>query len=115
MSHRNKPNRLCPRHSASFSPDRARNDAGQFKPEIKTGIDIGLRDGIPASEMARSVQRAETNMAYRTSDYVRWQQMDFVVSIEIHLSNNHTLNGRAFSDICDELKGKYPKTFKFTG
>ena len=41
--------------------------------------------------------------------------MDFVVGIEIHLSNNHTLNGKPFHDICDELAGKYPKDFKFTG
>jgi hypothetical protein len=25
------------------------------------------------------------------------------------------LNGKPFTDICDDLKGKYPKTFKFTG
>lgn len=41
--------------------------------------------------------------------------MDFVVGIEIHLSGNHTLNGKPFLDICDELAGKYPKDFKFTG
>lgn len=62
----------------------------------------------------------ECNMAYRTADYLRWQQMDFVVGIEIELSNNHTCldrNGvpQPFTDICDELKGKYPKEFKFVG
>ena len=57
----------------------------------------------------------ETNIAYRTSDYLRWQQMDFVVGIEIKLSNNHTLNGVHFTDICDTLKGRYPKDFKFVG
>ena len=41
--------------------------------------------------------------------------MDFVLGIEVKLSNNHTLNGVPFTDICDELKGKYPKDFKFTG
>ena len=64
---------------------------------------------------ARRLTATETNMAYRTSDHLRWQQMDFVVGIEIHLSNNHTLNGKPFYDICDELQGKYPKDFKFTG
>lgn len=63
---------------------------------------------------ARRLTATETNMAYRTSDHLRWQQMDFVVGIEIHLSNNHTLNGKPFHDICDELQGKYPKNFKFT-
>ena len=64
---------------------------------------------------ARRLAATETNIAYRTSDHLRWQQMDFVVGIEIHLSNNHTLNGKPFHDICDELQGKYPKDFKFTG
>lgn len=64
---------------------------------------------------ARRLAATETNIAYRTSDHLRWQQMDFVVGIEIHLSNNHTLNGKPFYDICDELAGKYPKDFKFTG
>lgn len=59
-------------------------------------------------------------MAYRTADHERWQQLDFVVGIEIHLSSNHTCRGRdgkphAFTDICDQLQGKYPKDFKFTG
>ena len=64
---------------------------------------------------ARRLAATETNIAYRTSDHLRWQQMDFVVGIEIHLSSNHTLNGRPFHDICDELQGRYPKDFKFTG
>lgn len=64
---------------------------------------------------ARRLASTETNIAYRTSDHLRWQQMDFVVGIEIHLSNNHTLNGKPFRDICDELAGSYPKNFKFTG
>ncbi len=59
--------------------------------------------------------RTETNMAYHTADHERWQQMDLVVGYEVKLSNNHTLNGRPFHDICDDLKGKYPKTFKFVG
>lgn len=51
---------------------------------------------------------------------MRWQQLDFVVGIEIKLSDNHTCLGKdglphPFSDICDELAGRYPKTFKFTG
>lgn len=52
----------------------------------------------------------ENNMAYRSADHERVQQMDFVLGIEIHTSNNHPV-----PDICDELKGKYPKEFKFVG
>jgi hypothetical protein len=142
--------------------DRVWNYTNQFKFEIEMEIDLGLRVGLPAAEMARELKqylkypdklfrrvrdeheklhlsqnakaynpgqgvyrssyknamrlaRTETNMAYRTSDHTRWQQLDFVVGIEVRLSNNHTLNGRAFTDICDKLKGKYPKDFKFTG
>lgn len=64
---------------------------------------------------ARRLAATETNIAYRTSDHLRWQQMDFVVGIEIQLSNNHTLNGVPLTDICDTLAGRYPKDFKFTG
>ena len=59
---------------------------------------------------ARRLTATETNIAYRTSDHLRWQQMDFVVGIEIQMSNNHPVE-----DICDELAGRYPKDFKFTG
>lgn len=64
---------------------------------------------------ARRLAATETNIAYRTADYTRYQQLDFVVGIEVHLSGNHTLNGKPFEDICDDLAGKYPKDFKFTG
>lgn len=52
----------------------------------------------------------ENNMAYRSADFERNQELDFVLGIEIHLSGNHPV-----VDICDDLAGKYPKTFKFTG
>lgn len=67
---------------------------------------------------AMRLARTETNMAYHAADYLRWQQMDFVVGIEVRLSNNHNCVGIKpghFFDICDELKGKYPKDFKFVG
>jgi len=69
---------------------------------------------------ARRLAATETNIAYRTSDHERWQDLDFIVGIEISLSNNHTcLNSKGvpepFTDICDELAGRYPKEFKFVG
>lgn len=69
---------------------------------------------------ARRLASTETNIAYRTSDQERWKQFDFVVGIEVRLSNNRTCLGRdgkphEFHDICDELAGRYPKDFKFTG
>ena len=88
---------------------------------------------------ARRLAATETNIAYRTADHLRWQKMDFVVGIEIVLSNNHTIRlhpgektsdlpgqmradgtpktnaVRTLTDICDTLAGRYPKDFKFTG
>lgn len=59
---------------------------------------------------AQRFTRTETNMAYRTADFERWAQLNFVVGIEIKVSNNHPER-----DICDELAGRYPKDFKFIG
>lgn len=62
--------------------------------------------------------RSEINMAYRKAEQTRWQQFDFVVGYEIKLSNNHNCKGipaGQFYDICDELAGKYPKTFRWSG
>lgn len=59
---------------------------------------------------AQRLARTETNIAYRTADYDRWQQLPFVIGVEIKLSNNHPTE-----DICDDLKGIYPKDFKWTG
>lgn len=75
---------------------------------------------------ARRLAATEINIAYRTADHDRVQDLDFVVGIRVNLSNNHTLNGEPFTDICDDLsapfgskatkgKGCYPKDFKFTG
>lgn len=56
------------------------------------------------------VARTEINMAYRTSDYEKNQQLDFVLGFEVFRSNTHF-----DCPICERLKGKYPKTFKWTG
>ncbi len=145
--------------------DRVWRYSDEFKEEMEMGIDLGLRHGLSADQMARDLQQylrhpdmlfrrvkdehgllhlskraaafhpgrgvyrssymnarrlaaTEANIAYRTSDHLRWQKMDFVVGVEIHLSNNHNCKGvpaGTYYDICDELKGKYPKDFKFTG
>lgn len=57
--------------------------------------------------------RSEINMAYRTAEQKRWEQMDFVVGYEIKLSKAH--DSVHHHDICDQLAGKYPKDFKWTG
>ena len=64
---------------------------------------------------ALRVARTEVNMAYRSADHENWKMDNKVIGIRISLSNNHTLNGKPFVDICDYLAGTYPKDFKFTG
>jgi hypothetical protein len=67
---------------------------------------------------AMRLTRTETNMAYRTADYTRWQQLPFVVGVRVKLSKNHNCIGvpkGQFYDICDELAGDYPKDFKLVG
>ena len=59
---------------------------------------------------AQRLARTETNIAYRTADLERWEQLDFVIGYEIKVSKNHP-----HYDICDELAGKYPKDFVWTG
>lgn len=147
--------------------DRVWNYAEMCKQQIEATLELGIKTGEGAAEMATDLKtylkypdklfrrvrgadgklhlskaasefhpgqgvyrssyknayrlaRTETNIAYRSADYLRRTQLDFVVGIEIHLSNNHTclgLDGKPhpFHDICDDLKGKYPKWFDFKG
>ena len=46
-----------------------------FKTEMEMGLDLGIRAG-------------------KSADHERWQNLNFVVDIEIHLSGNHTCKGR---------------------
>ncbi|HEY1054141.1 MAG TPA: hypothetical protein VGE24_03375 [Emticicia sp.] len=50
----------------------------------------------------------EINDAYRSADHYRWSTDASVIGFEVKLSNRHII-----VDMCDDLKGKYPKTFKF--
>lgn len=59
---------------------------------------------------ALRLARTETNMAYKQADYLRMQNLDFVVGFEVKRSNN-----KYDCDLCNSLKGKYPKDFKFRG
>ena len=73
-----------------------------------------------SAKNAERLARTEVNMAYREAEYLRWQQLDFVVGFRVMLSNNHTTTDSKgkkvpLTDICDELAGDYPKTFKFLG
>lgn len=73
-----------------------------------------------SAKNAQRLARTEINMAYRQAEYLRWQQLDFVVGFRIWLSNNHTVldskgKPQPLVDICDDLAGDYPKTFRFEG
>ena len=70
------------------------------------------RQGVYRSSYKNALRMTvtENNIAYRTADFVQQQEMDFVIGIEIRLSDNHPCD-----DICDDLAGVYPKKFKFTG
>ncbi len=54
--------------------------------------------------------RTEINMAYRAADMAAYNEEFMVVGYEVKRSN-HPYD----CPICESLKGKYPKTFKFIG
>ncbi|MGV6947005.1 hypothetical protein [Sphingobacterium kyonggiense] len=59
---------------------------------------------------ALRMARTETNMAYRSADNDRYARSKVILGYEVRLSDRHPT-----FDICDHLKGKYPKDFKFVG
>lgn len=63
---------------------------------------------------AKRLAQTEINMAYRTADFQRRQQLPFVVGIRVVLSDSHEAL-MPQGDMCDDLKGLYPKTFIFSG
>lgn len=78
----------------------------ESRKEYKPGKGVYKSSEANAMRLARN----EVNIAYRSADFERWQTMDMIKGIEVKLSNRHPVY-----DICDDLKGKYPKDFKFTG
>ena len=59
--------------------------------------------------------RNEINKSYRRAEWESYQYNPAIVGFRIRLSNNHTLNGKPFVDICDYAQGVYPKDFKWHG
>lgn len=91
---------------------RVRNDEG------KLVLSRPMKDYHPGQGVYRSAKMnalrtsaTTTNAAYRTADYERWSNQDFVLGIDIQRSANN----RGPCKICDAMVGRYPKTFKFTG
>lgn len=94
---------------------RIRNSKGQLVPSapMKTNRP-GTGVYNSAYQNALRLTATETNMAYRNADHERWNQIDFIVGFEVITSEVHHTR-MPQGDICDSLKGKYPKTFRFTG
>lgn len=69
---------------------------------------------------AMRLARTEINTAYKLAEQERYQNLDFVVGYEVHRSGD--LDEQIYGDssrkhecdLCESLKGKYPKDFVFT-
>lgn len=61
---------------------------------------------------AMRLARTEINKAYRLSDHLRWQAMDFVIGYRI-ITSQRSLT--PVCPLCERLQGVYPKSFMFTG
>lgn len=71
---------------------------------------VGMGHYRSARRNAERLMRTEINSAYHHANYERWQLEPFVIGIQIDLSPQHPEY-----DMCDELKGRYPKDFLFAG
>lgn len=71
-----------------------------------------LEKGVYQSSYKNAMRlaRTENNIAYHSASYDKYNEFDFVVGIEVRLSNN-----LAHCPFCQSMAGKYPKDFKFTG
>lgn len=92
---------------------RIRTEDGSFRWIDADPDDYPSGQGIYHSSYKNALRytRTTTNIAYRTADYDRYQELPFVIGIEIRLSNNP----KHVPDVCDDLAGQYPKDFKWTG
>lgn len=92
---------------------RVRNEAGKLIPS-KAMQAFHPGQGVYRSAYKNALRLAvtELNSIYRKADHLRWQSNDAVLGFEVKLSNRH---GAENADICDHLKGRYPKGFLFTG
>ncbi len=92
---------------------RVQQPDGSFRWVNANPKDYPSGQGIYHSSYRNALRytRTSTNMAYRTADYERNQDLPFMLGIEIRTTNNPHHK----EDICDKLAGKYPKEFKWTG
>lgn len=101
---------------------RVRDEKGVLRLS-KSAANYHPGQGVYRSSYKNAVRltATETNMAYRSADNERMNQMEWILGFEVHISDtNHTCldsHGvpQPFYDICDELQGRYPKWFRFVG
>lgn len=104
----NEPNKLFRRVRDAFGVLRLSKSAKAYHP--------GRGVYRSSYKNALRMTNTEINMAYRTADHYQWKEFDFVRGIEIKVSDApHVRESKHLTDICDELQGIYPKTFKFIG
>lgn len=104
----NEPNKLFRRVRDAFGVLRLSKSAKAYHP--------GRGVYRSSYKNALRMTNTEINMAYRTADHYQWKEFDFVRGIEIKVSDApHVRSAKHLTDICDELQGIYPKTFKFIG
>lgn len=82
------------------------NDYIKITEKTKSGKGIYKSSQANAERLTRN----EINLSYRYADSERIKATPFVVGQKIGLSNTHPVY-----DICDRLKGNYPKDFIFSG
>ncbi|WP_231489905.1 hypothetical protein [Pedobacter sp. Leaf170] len=70
--------------------------------EYHTGQGVYRSSFKNAFRLTRNV----VNDAYRESDIIKYQSLPFVTGFQVRLADNHPKY-----DICDLLKGEYPKSF----
>lgn len=91
---------------------RMRNDKGELvMSQPMKGYHPGQGVYRSSKMNALRLSATSTNMSYRSADYDRWSQQDFVLGVTIQRSGNN----KGPCKVCDSMCGDYPKTFKFTG
>lgn len=87
------------KHWIDYDKDSYKVGAGMYKSSAKN---------------AMRVARTETNMAYKRADQERYKKFDFILGYHIEPSHNHEPED-CEPDICEQLKGDYPKWFTWEG
>lgn len=87
------------KHWIDYDKDDYKVGAGMYKSSAKN---------------AMRVARTETNMAYKRADQERYKKFDFILGYHIEPSHNHEPED-CEPDICEQLKGDYPKWFTWEG